>query len=277
MIIIITITILLGIAMGSFINAYDWRTEQSLKPKRKNAKQYSILTGRSVCPKCKHVLGGLDLIPIFSWLFLRGKCRYCKKSISVQYPLVEAITLILFILSYVVWPIPLSTPVEIALYVAWLSALVVLVALSLYDIKRMLLPNKMIYQLLIFSLVIVYLNLMKNGYSWHNLLGPGFGLVVGGGIFYVIYQISQGKWIGGGDVKLGAVLGILLGSASFSFMMIFLSSVLALVVSLPLVMSGKTNRKTLIPYGPFLIAATYIIFLFGGRIIVLLNGRGIYF
>jgi prepilin signal peptidase PulO-like enzyme (type II secretory pathway) len=89
--------------------------------------------------------------------------------------------------------------------------------------------------------------------------------------------VSQGKWIGGGDVKLGAVLGILLGSATFAFMMIFLSSVLALLIMLPLLFIGKTSRKTLIPYGPFLMAATYLIFLFGSRLIILLNGHGIYF
>ncbi|MEX2014368.1 MAG: prepilin peptidase, partial [Candidatus Saccharimonadales bacterium] len=98
--------VLFGLSLGSFINALVWRLwqQENKKQKTKNDRRYSILKGRSICPHCKHILQAKDLIPVLSWVLLRGKCRYCNKPISAQYPLVEAGTAALFILSYVFWP-----------------------------------------------------------------------------------------------------------------------------------------------------------------------------
>src|SRR5690348_8244818 len=108
----------LGLGLGSFVNALVWRLhEQELaeeEPKHKrakgkarqlSAKELSIVSGRSMCPDCHHELAPQDLIPVLSWLWLRGKCRYCSKPISWQYPLVELVTAALFIVSYLSWPL----------------------------------------------------------------------------------------------------------------------------------------------------------------------------
>ncbi|MGH7233873.1 MAG: hypothetical protein ACREF7_00290, partial [Candidatus Saccharimonadales bacterium] len=116
--------------------------------------------------------------------------------------------------------------------------------------------------------------LFYNG-GLHYLLGDLLGLVIGGGAFYVLFQVSSGKWIGGGDVRLGALLGLYLGSAMDAILMIFFASLIGTLYSVPLLASGKMDRKTLIPYGPFLIVAVIILRLFGGSINSWLSSKGI--
>jgi prepilin signal peptidase PulO-like enzyme (type II secretory pathway) len=100
-------------------------------------------------------------------------------------------------------------------------------------------------------------------------------MVIGGGIFYILFQVSQGKWIGGGDVKLGALLGLYLGSGVRAILLIFFASVIGSVYSLTLMALGKLDRKAVVPFGPFLIIAVIILTLFGTTIISWLNSRGI--
>ena len=133
---IIAILAVVGLILGSFVNALVWRMHEGL----------SVAHGRSMCPHCKHTLAARDLVPVFSWLMLRGKCRYCKKPISPQYPLVELATSGLFVASYIWWP-SVFTGSQEAIFVLWLAILVGLVALAVYDIKWFLLPNKLIYPL----------------------------------------------------------------------------------------------------------------------------------
>src|SRR5690606_2157613 len=102
---IIIFLAILGLCVGSFVNALVWRLRmQESSGKKKSDRKMSISRGRSMCPHCRHELSAVDLVPVFSWLFLGGKCRYCRKPISKQYPLVELVTSILFIASYVFWP-----------------------------------------------------------------------------------------------------------------------------------------------------------------------------
>ncbi len=227
-----------------------------------------------MCPNCKHKLRAVDLIPVFSWIMLRGKCRYCRKPISAQYPIVELLTLLLFIASYFFWPIAFHKQ-GIADLVIWLLILVNLIALAVYDIRWLILSNRIMYILyglvgLQFLVTIIFFD-----GRLHFILNSLFGLLIGGGVFYILFQVSSGKWIGGGDVKLGAVLGIYLGSALDAVLMIFFASVLGSLFSIPMLATGKVNRKTLIPYGPFLILATIILRLFGGTISSWLKTKGI--
>src|ERR1039458_4192668 len=106
----LAIVIILGLCFGSFINAYVWRTKlKSSLDKKEYRKSYTLLRGRSMCPNCRHVLSPLDLVPVFSWLYLTRKCRYCHKAISAQYPVVEILTMLLFLLSYLCWPIKFNS------------------------------------------------------------------------------------------------------------------------------------------------------------------------
>ena len=99
----ILIIFILGLCFGSFINAFVFRLHEKTNKQYSNI-NLSIVNGRSICPNCKHELIPLDLVPIVSWLLLKGKCRYCSKSISAQYPLVEFTTALLFLCSYIYWP-----------------------------------------------------------------------------------------------------------------------------------------------------------------------------
>lgn len=261
--------IILGLCLGSFTGALVWRLhEQSLPAKKRaaTAEELSITKGRSMCPHCQHTLGVKDLIPLVSWVWLRGRCRYCRQPIGWQEPLLEISMATLFIVSYLFWPFPFDNH-GIFLFVCWLLAVVGLVALFVYDLRWMLLPNKIVFPLIGLGVVqtAVVAALFDGGI--HYVLSAAAGLAVAGGIFYVLFQLSKGKWIGGGDVKLGYAIGLLLGSPSQAFLMLFVASLLGVVASLPGIFTKKLAATSRIPFGPFLIIATIIVMLFGASII----------
>ena len=219
-----------------------------------------------MCPNCRHILSSYDLIPIFSWLFLGGKCRYCNKPISLQYPLVELITGIVFVFSYVYWPKHFSST-EIIIFSLWLCITSGLIALMVYDIKWMMLPSRLIYPLYIFAIVLVLLTVHTSNDPAKAILSYLLSSLIGGGIFYVLYQVSDGKWIGGGDVRLGWLLGLIVATPSNSVLMLSLASFIGLFITVPLLLTKRINRKAVIPFGPFLITACFIVVLFGSNII----------
>ena len=261
--------ILLGLCFGSFINALVYRLrmqEKRTKKARKGNENYSILNGRSMCPHCKHELAPKDLVPLLSWLYLRGKCRYCGKPISGQYPLVESATAILFVFSYLYWPYELVSAENLFAFIIWLIFLIGFISLTIYDLKYLILPNKIIFPMAIIAIIGIVAETILLG-NTTPLKTAFWGFVVGGGIFYVLFQISRGKWIGGGDVKLGFLLGAVVGGPWLAFLMLFLASLLGTVYALPLMLTGKLKAKSRIPFGPFLIAAAIIVQLFGAGII----------
>jgi prepilin signal peptidase PulO-like enzyme (type II secretory pathway) len=251
------ITLLLigmGLILGSFVNALVWRLHE----------KKDWVTGRSECPHCHHVLGPLDLIPVISWLFLRGKCRYCQKKIDDN-PLVELALPTLFVASYYFWPVDLTESSLVA-FIFWLLFLVGFVALAVYDLRWYLLPDKIVFPLIALAVVQVLVISVVDS-NWRIILGAAGGALVISGIFYLIFQVSNGQWIGGGDVKLGIVLGLLSGGVIEGFLLLFTASVLGMLISLPLMMQGKANRKTQLPFGPLLIAGLIIVKLFGPAIL----------
>ena len=261
----------LGLVFGSFINALVWRLSQVLDkngdPKKlsaKKKKELSIVSARSMCPSCKHQLSAPDLVPVFSWLFLKGKCRYCKKPISAQYPLVELITAGLFALSAYAWNFDQTWMV--ASFITWLICLVGLVALAVYDAKTMLLPDKIIFKLYLVAIAGLIIEFLL-GRPPADILQIAGSVFVSGGIFYILYQVSQGKWLGGGDVKLGLLIGLLLPNALQGALMLFLASILGTITSIFLSVNKKIERSTKIAFGPFLIASTIIVVLYGQSII----------
>lgn len=264
---IIAVLTLLGLCLGSFVNALVYRLHwQENHPKKaKQASKYSIIKGRSLCPNCKHELAAKDLLPVISWLQLRGRCRYCKKPISWQYPSVELLTAGLFVLSYVFWANSLSQPEQVIGFLVWLVCLVGFVSLTLYDIKYQILPNKIIFPLIFVAMFGIAFEAILTE-SFQPINSATLGALVGGGLFYALFQISNGSWIGGGDVKLGFLLGLLMGGAWMALFMLFLASLLGTLYSTPLMLTGKLQAKARIPFGPFLIAAAVIVKLFGADI-----------
>lgn len=265
---IIAILILLGLCLGSFVNAFVWRLyQQSLPAKKRAAKKVdlSISKGRSMCVHCGHTLQAVDLIPILSWIGLRGKCRYCRRQISWQYPLVELTMAVLFVGSYLLWPNEI-TGWEIVNFSLWLVSLVAFMSLVIYDLRWMLLPNRIIFPMYGVATAAV-LSRVAQDMSFKPLLDSLAGLLVGGGIFYVLFQLSGGRWIGGGDVKLGFLLGVLLGDPLQSALMLFGASLLGTIFTTPLLVSGRAKRDSRIPFGPFLIIAAVLVQLFGSSLI----------
>lgn len=263
---IILLLVLFGLCLGSFVNALVWRVHEQEKPKSKQPKvDLSIMKGRSVCPHCSHVLAARDLIPVVSWLSVGGKCRYCRKPISLQYPIVEILTALLFVISYYAWPVAMSGS-QWALLSAWLVAVVLFVALSVYDIRWMELPDRLVAILTGVAVVIVLGTAFIAGEP-SELLGALWGVLCIAGLFYVLFQVSGGKWIGGGDVKLGVPLGLLVGGPLKSILLIFVASLLGTLVVLPLLLTGNRKLSQKLPFGPFLIIAAFIVFLFGPAMI----------
>jgi prepilin signal peptidase PulO-like enzyme (type II secretory pathway) len=272
MLMIIAVLVVLGLCLGSFVNALVWRlheqeTEQAKKKPDKNYLQrLSIRKGRSICPDCKHELGVQDLVPVLSWLGLRGKCRYCGRPILSQYPLVEASLAMLFVASYKWWPQSFNTAQKV-IFVLWLALLTGLLALLVYDVRWKLLPNRLIYPLTGIAGAMVIISVATAGKPLMALLNVMGAVLIGGGLFYVLFQVSDGKWIGGGDVRLGWLLGLITGTPARSLLFIFLAAFGGSLFSVPLLASGRLKRTSVIPFGPFLIAGAIIVQLFGGDVL----------
>lgn len=319
--------VVLGLTLGSFVNALVWRLHAQEEIKRQifdastaeekdsdsagkhasskaaavKAKKLkaiethklqsqlqalSMTKGRSMCSKCRHPLAPLDLVPLFSWLFLAGKCRYCRLPIEDP-PLVELVLPVLFVLSYVFWPLPLTGSSEglsggYGLFALglWLVFLVGFMALSVYDIRWFLLPDKIVWQLVSLAVGQVAFHAAVFGGGMPVVVTAIWGVAVGSGVFYVIYSIAERlnrEWIGFGDVKLGIVLGLLVGGPLDAAILLYIASLLGLAASLPLVLGllgprNKLKRTSLIPYGPFLMAACVVVVLAGPNISNWLDG-----
>lgn len=269
---IIIALVVLGLCFGSFTNALVWRVHEQTLPKKKrikvkNDQELSVLKGRSMCPHCGHTLAAKDLVPVLSWLELKGKCRYCSKPIAWQYPVVELAMAVLFALSYMFWPTDLNSALTWLQFGVWLAALVVFVALMIYDVRWMTLPNRLV--MVVTVLGVAYFLLAAAIGNWHGAIfrDAALSLLLFFGGFYTLYQLSRGKWIGGGDVKLAAGLSLFCLTPGKSFLAIFLASILGTVVILPLLVMHKAKVTSKLPFGQFLLAATIIVVLFGQSLI----------
>ena len=268
------ILFVLGLSWGSFVNALVWRLHEQTKSKKLNVKSktpginLSIVNGRSMCPDCRHLLAWYDLVPLFSWIALKGKCRYCKKPISPQYPTIELIAGIVFAGSYLLWPSVVHLNGQWLLLSTWLAASVGLLALAVYDLRWMILPNRIIYPTLAVAVAgrVGYIAAFENQPLHAVLLWAG-SIVISSGVFLALFEFSKGKWIGYGDVRLGLITGSLLADPAKSLAMIFIASLIGTLVIIPSLRAGKRTLASKLPFGPFLIAATGIMVVFGDRLL----------
>ena len=254
---------LLGLIFGSFLSASVWRLHDSEK---KHTKSYFLLKDRSFCPNCKHTLGFLDLIPVVSWLMLGGKCRYCHKPISRLEPLIETATALLFIASFIFWPYGFNSEGKV-LFVFWLVFLSGFIFLTIYDLRWQLLPNKIVVALIGIGVLQLLVKLLFFNGGYHVVVDALLGVVFIAGLFYVLFLFSAGKWIGGGDVKLGVALGLLVGGPAEALLVVFGASLLGSLIAVPLMSLKRLKRTSLIAFGPFLMASTSICYFFGPDII----------
>lgn len=263
----------LGLLLGSFVNALVWRlheqeTEAVKKSsaKKNSSRDLSIVHGRSMCSRCGHALAPKDLVPVLSWLLLRGRCRYCHKPIS-DTPLPELILPVLLVLSYAAWPYILDAAhaAPIVLFVVWIGILTCFVALAIYDARWYLLPDRIVLPLTVLAGVFALLVSVQH-YDSLQLLWAVLGGITISGLFLALSFVSKGSWIGGGDVKIGMALGLLAGSPLMAMLVIFIASLLGTFFMLPQLLTGKKAFGSMLPFGPFLIAATGIVFLWGDSV-----------
>lgn len=252
----ITIFAILGVCLGSFVNAAVWR----IKVKK------NIVHDRSECVHCHHKLSTVDLVPILSWVGLRGKCRYCKKPISAQYPIVEAAVMLYFVGSYLLWPVALDSVYAWIDFGLWLSYGAGLAILFVYDLRWYLLPDKVVWPLVALGATdFINMALWQQWSLGQFVAELTLSVMVIAGVYYALYFLSKGKWVGFGDVKLGLFMGLALGWQAGAVCLLA-ANVLGCLIILPGLVSGKLKRDSRIPFGPFLIAGFVIAGIWGRQL-----------
>lgn len=229
------IVITVGLLFGSFTNVIIARMPFG----------ESIVFPPSHCPYCHKQLKAVDLVPILSYLFLRGRCRYCQQAISIRYPLVEILCMLLFIAVYLRWGLTMQS-------LSGCIFTVILLAAAFIDMDHGIIPDHLTYPGIIIGLVLSFWTL--------GFLPALYGTLVFGGLMFTVALISYGG-MGGGDVKLAAVIGAFTGLTG-SAVTLLLASFSGAIFGLIIMAVNKTGRKTPIKFGPFLAISAYIAFLF---------------
>ncbi len=238
--------VILSLIVGSFLNVVILRLE----------KGEGFVGGRSYCVHCRKTLRWIDLIPVVSFLLLAGRCRYCKKRISLQYPLVEIATGILFFLIFQ----KLFAVNIFEMLALWYIA-GSLVVIFVYDLRNYIIPDKVLFPAIVVAFL--YQAVFHGDYFIHNVI---FAAIVATGFFLAIFLVSKGKWMGFGDVKLAVLLGLILGFPNIlaGLFLAFASGAVAGVFSI--LLKGK-GLKSEMPFAPFLIFGTMIAYFWGPQLI----------
>jgi leader peptidase (prepilin peptidase)/N-methyltransferase len=235
-----------GLVVGSFMTVAVYRLP----------KGESIVRPRSRCPACGAEIGARDNVPVLSWLLLRGRCRRCGERISVIYPLLELVTAGLVVLAAIRYPNPWQ-----ASLVGGLLAL--MPGIALIDLRHRIIPNRLTYPALLLFTAIVLLARLIGGVG--DPVRAGIGLLLYGGILFLIAVVSRG--MGMGDVKLAALIGLVLGSLGLRFVGVAAGSAIVFggIGGLVALAMGR-GRKSAIPFGPSLAAGAVVAGLWGEQI-----------
>lgn len=264
------IIFIFGLIFGSFLNALEYRITNK-----------KTMSGRSFCPKCKQKLGLLDLIPVLSWFVLRGKCQYCKKKISFQYPLIEILTGLSFVLSgiqtglitnlnnYLLLNTSNFPIKEIILFLLLTTCYFLLILIALHDAKTKYVLSVYVYAIIIFAFsykLIIYpgnwVPIDLWNHFWPTLLAAAIPALILFGLSFG----SKGKWMGAGDGEIALAIGMLLGW-QLAIPAYYFAFVVGAAWSLALVFQKKAGMKSTVPLGPFLISGTFFAIIFGQQIV----------
>ncbi|WP_438445774.1 prepilin peptidase [Gorillibacterium sp. sgz5001074] len=242
-----TMITILGLLIGSFLNVVAIRVPKGM----------SVVHPPSHCTSCGHQLGPLDLIPVFNWFFSRGKCRYCGEAYSVQYTVWEAMTGLLFLLTAVtLGPVP-----EL---IAGLVLVSILITIVQTDLRYMLIPNR----ILVFGLGSGVL--LRIGIHPLPVWDYALAFLIGGGLLYLLAWLGEvflkKESMGGGDIKLMAVLGLFVGMKGV-ILTLFLGSVIGLFLSFILIVFRRLKTDQFIPFGPYLAAGAWVAYLWGDSLL----------
>lgn len=232
------VVFLYGLVIGSFLNVLIYRI-----PKKEN-----IAVVRSHCMNCDYQLKWYDLVPLFSWLFLRGKCRKCGQKISVQYPIVEASNAILYLLVFYRY----GLSVESLLYCLLFSALL---ALSVIDFRTYEIPVG-------FNYFILILGLIRVATDYTNWLNYVIGFFAVSAVLFLIIVVSKGRAMGGGDMKLMATCGLLIG-----WKLIILAFLLGCILGsiIHIIRMRVSGEDHVLALGPYLSMGVALAVLFGNQ------------
>ncbi len=233
--------LLLGLVIGSFLNVVIGRLPAG----------ESIVSPRSCCPHCRTPIAWYDNVPVLSFLLLRGRCRRCGERISLQYPLVEAVMGGLAVALYVRFPLPVAL-----LYLPFVAALL---AVAVIDLRHLIIPDRISLPGILAGMAVSFVNPLV---SWQE---AALGALLGGGVLWLVawgYAALRGhEGMGGGDIKLLAMIGAWLGWPCLPFV-VFASSVLGLVAGIGAMIQQRRGGKTMIPFGPFLVLGAYLYLFF---------------
>jgi leader peptidase (prepilin peptidase)/N-methyltransferase len=248
--VVVVISAVLGLAIGSFLNVVIWRVPRKL----------SVVRPPSHCPQCETPIRTVDNVPVVSWMLLRGKCRHCRNPIPVRYPLVEAGCGVLFAAVAArfgwSWELP-----------AYLLLTAALLAISIIDLEHFIVPDRITAPLTVGALGLLGLAAVADGD------GGRFGRALLSGLaffgFFLLLNLVYPKGMGMGDVKLAFSLGLYLGWLGWGqvFLGGFLAFLLGAVLGLGLIATGVKGRKDAVPFGPFMALGAVITMLWGNPII----------
>jgi len=233
------IIFILGLLFGSFANVIIYRMP----------KEESIVYPPSHCPSCNARLKAWDLVPVLSWLFLQGRCRYCKEKISFRYAVVELLCGVLFLGVYLRYGLTMET-------LAGFMFAVILLASAFIDLDHGIIPDRLTYPGIALGLLLSFWTL--------GFLPALYGTLAFGGLMFIIAVVSNGG-MGGGDIKMAGCIGAftgLIGSAVTLIMAAFLGAIFGLV----LILLKKGGRKTAVKFGPFLAVSAYTAYLYAENI-----------
>ncbi|MCX6800461.1 MAG: prepilin peptidase [Candidatus Falkowbacteria bacterium] len=263
MLLILFFIFIVGLSIGSFLNCYLWRMHSNKK-----------LSGRSMCPQCKNTIAWYDNIPVISFLILMAKCRHCKKPISWQYPIVELVTGLLFFLAFIfeiqkltrAYTADVSAFVNLFLnyqlgliLVRDFFLIAVLIVIFIYDLKWYLILDRVTLP----ACVIIFALNLLTGSSWSSLVLSG---IIGSSFFLIQFIVSNGKWIGGGDIRLGLLMGLALGWPN-TLVALFIAYISGSIIGVGLLVWGKKKMDSAVPFGVFLTVGTLVAFFHGTAIV----------
>jgi len=238
---------ILGLIVGSFSNVCIYRIPRN----------ESIVYPASHCPKCRSNISPKDNIPLLSYILLKGRCRNCKSKISIQYPIVEFLTGLIYLIIYLTYDLSVQT----LIYIILSSALIII---AFIDLNEQIVSD-------VISLPGIVLGLILSFFvSYISFIDSALGVFVGGGIILIIGMggsvIFKKEAMGGGDVKLAAMIGAFLGWR-YIIISLFLGFFLGALVGIFLILSKIKSREDVIPFGPFIVLGSLITLLWGEMII----------
>ena len=238
---------ILGLIVGSFSNVCIYRIPRN----------ESIIYPVSHCPKCYSKIKPFDNIPLLSFILLKGRCRNCKNKISIQYPTVELLTGLIYLIIYLIYGLSVQT----LIYIILSSALIII---AFIDLKEQMVPD-------VISLPGIAIGCILSFFvSYISFISSALGVVVGGGIILIIgfagSLIFKKEAMGGGDVKLAAMIGAFLGWR-YIIISLFLGFFLGALTGIILIITKIKKREDAIPFGPFIVLGSFITLLCGEKII----------